>query len=1028
MNIKLPREIDAKFNQLKARLWKVQTLQTSLAVFVALSVSWLLVFFLDRQTDTAAAVRLILLSLGCAFALWPLCRWLLTWVVREPGFKRLAVLVQRRYRLLGDRLLGIVELANESTRPAHFSEELYEAAIKQVSDDASTYDFDQSVSTRQLRRLIITASAAGLVIMSLSGLFPGAAANAFARWIAPYQGVPRYTLVRINNLEARGTMVHGEPFEVAAEVRYLSFWRPKTVRAQFDSQRPLEPTSVADQAINLQVPGQFENRILEVRVGDATARLPVEPVFRPKLIDIGGEEILPGYLQRSPRPVSISGGVLEVLEGSTVSLHGTVSRELKDAELQWSEESENRLTIDGANFSSAPLSLTNVYRAALDWRDRLDLRNAEPWQFTVRHNPDRSPAIELPELGFDNAILDTEVLALRMVARDDFGVDSFGLDWRIDSKAPDLKMSETEFHDGSVHRSQPELDVTFYFSPSIYGVPAGVTMALQGFATDFLPGREPVKTAVHRIHVVSSAEHAELLRSRLESLLTYLEEIGWLQEKLLEASTQLSEDEGLDEAAMKNRLEDQIDDQGMNAAQLNQLAQQGFDVLQEAMRNARFSDEMMEQWTQTMSQMQSLAQQDMAQASQSLSSARRNQENRSEHLSEAQRRQRQILEALEALQTQVNEGLDAMEAMTLAERLRSISARESEMEEKLMESAADVIGKFPDELAPRYRAIHDRLFEKQTEAGTQAQTLQQEIGRFFERTARQPYGDVNEAMKETKAVEAMMAIGELIQENIAMQAAEELSDWAKQFDDWASLLEPEESGGGGGGEGGEILDLTRQLMALLRLRESELTLRVQTTLLERKREEFLAELLTRRTGDLSVTQQQLRSKLEEIILEMPILEIEAVLQEAREAMDQVVERLDREDTGEETVASQTEAIDVISDAINLINEQARRMSQGDPSMAQQIAMMMQMASMGQGRALGTTPSNSGNPGGGDTDRTAEDLVGQTSGDAGQGRSRQRSSGRLEDRPTEFRRAFEQYYRQLERLERQLPGTESVVQP
>ncbi len=1040
MKIELPSQLEARFGRLRRRLRRVQTLQALLAVVTALGVSYLAVFLLDRSWDTAQAVRAAILGTGWAAAGWVALRWMFRWIVRPPGVKELASLVQRRYRQLGDRLLGIVELADESARPPHFSEELYEAAIQQVSADALHYDFDQAASTLGLRRLAVVSVVLGLILAVLRGAFPGAAVNAFSRWLTPYREVPRYTLVRIENLRAAGIAVHGEAFEAVAQIRYESFWRPKNVRARFEGERPLEASAAGGQ-LRVQVPGQHNSRVLEVSLGDASALLSVEPVFRPKLAEIGGQERLPAYLKQPDREVKISGGVLEVLEGSAVSLRGKISRNLAFAALCCDGKDEPlALTVNGTEFFSAPLHLTNVYEASLTWRDALGLTNPEPWRFAIRHKADQQPSIDLPELGFDSAILDTEVLALRVTSRDDFGIREFGLNWRWNTEPPpSATLRKEEFYDRSLNRSQTELDATFYFSPVIFQIPAGNTLEFRGFATDFHPARQPVETTAYRVHILSSVEHAEFIRSRLETLLTHLEEISRLQEKLAAAAANLRENLDGEPEALKNRLQDQLDDQTANAAQLNLLAQQGFETLQEAMRNARFTDAMMKQWTETMTQMESLAQQKMADASQSLRAAQKNPARRSQNLADAQQIQEEILRELEAMQSGVNENLDAMEAMTLAERLRAIGNEESEIEQALMKQASETIGLFPDELAPRFQANNERLAETQRDASQKTQQIQQEISRFFERTQRKVYGKVSQSIQTSEAAEKLLQVRRQIQDNISMQAVENLADWAEQFHKWAELLNPASSqnpGDGNGSNGENTIDLTQLLMSLLRLRENELTLRTQTQLLNQKQNsknsqdgktpttpKFPAE----QTTQLAQSQIRIQEKLSAAAAENPLPEIDSVLQEANIQMDKVTQLLQQNQTGEPTIAGETDAIHILTDAVNLINEQARRKNPSDAGIARQIAIMMQMASIGQGQSMSSQPASGGNRIGGDTNQSAEGQAGNAAGNANTPRHVPRFSGQTANLPTEFRRAFEHYFRKLEQLETAWPPPASASQ-
>ena len=207
-------------------------------------------------------------------------------------------------------------------------------------------------------------------------------------------------------------------------------------------------------------------------------------------------------------------------------------------------------------------------------------------------------------------------------------------------------------------------------------------------------------------------------------------------------------------------------------------------------------------------------------------------------------------------------------------------------------------------------------------------------------------------------------------------------------------------------------------MALLRLRESELTLRVQTRLLNGKRDD--PEFLEEQIGDLTKSQVGIQDRLVDVLLENPLPDLDKVLDEAHVEMDTVIDLLNEQETGDSTVAGETGAINDMTDAINIINEQAQKKSSSSSSMAQQMAMMMQMAAMAKGQSMSQTPSDSGSPAGGDTDQAAEGQEGETRGPADDARGVSRGAGMTDNLPTEFRHVFEHYFRELEALEATLP--------
>src|SRR5687768_10944659 len=146
VTVTLPENLERQFSHLRQRLFSLETLLAIGAGLSAVLSSLLLIIISDRLWDTPVWLRTILFACGVLGSAAALLWWLRKWIINPPDTKALAVLVQRKYRRLGDRLLGIVELSNEATRPAYFSPELYRAAISQVNDEASKYDFQQAAN------------------------------------------------------------------------------------------------------------------------------------------------------------------------------------------------------------------------------------------------------------------------------------------------------------------------------------------------------------------------------------------------------------------------------------------------------------------------------------------------------------------------------------------------------------------------------------------------------------------------------------------------------------------------------------------------------------------------------------------------------------------------------------------------------------------------------------------------------------------------------------------------------------------
>ncbi|MHB8522241.1 MAG: hypothetical protein ACYDH9_15990 [Limisphaerales bacterium] len=1017
ITVDLPEGLRGQFAQVSRRLWTAETVVAACCAGGGLIVSYLAVFVSDRFWDTPVWVRTAAAVAGLSAVIGAGGWWAKRWIFNRRDLRALAIRVQRHYRRLGDRLLGIVELADERARPAHFSPALYQAAIQQVAAEAAAFDFRQTVSVQPAKSsATMLLGLLGLGLLPLL-LLPGAGWNAFRRWLAPAAAIERYTLVTLEDVPRQQIVAHGEPFEVEGTVRYRSFWRPTRAFGQYDRESRIE-AGVQGDRVRFRVPGQTQRGVLKLQVGDGQQRVTILPTYRPSLQQLSATITLPQYLGYSPLDEDIPNGSLSVLEGSRVSFQGKTSRALTSARVQLDEKPPQPLAVQGGAFSSESLDLAGVSRCVFTWRDQLGLENGAPGRLAIQARNDAPPEPELPDLARESTILAGEVVEVKAVARDDFGVRDLGLNWE---RASDWQSTNTSarqtFRVQAESHQQKELAETFRFSPALLNIPADSTIELQAYARDFFPGRQPVTTPVYRIYVLGNAQHAEMVRARLESLMSRLEEVTRLQEKITGDTRDLKNagKPATDETAQ--RIGETAEDQSRNAANLDQLTKEGGKVLWEALKNPTFSEQTLRDWSKKFGQMQQLAQGPMPQASQTLKSAGQSAQSRADKLERALKTEEEILAALAQMQKRVNEGLDQLQALTLAQRLRKVGSTEQGIAAHLQQIVPETIGLAPNELPAQFQKAQTSLAGEQDNAQKESEVLRGEISRFFERTQRQNYGQVNREMTEHHTGDELDRIRGLIHENISMDAMQNLATWSRRFSDWADKLEPppaSSAGGGGGGGGGDAPDnqLMKELLALLRLREGETTLRQQTRLVEQQKTDPAAYAGGARL--LSNVQQKLNEDLGAVQKQNPLAEIEAPLEEARTAMQQNGSLLQKPQTDQAADREETRTIELLSDAINLINEQAQRRN-GSPSSGSgdEMAFLLQMMALGQQPGMGMNPNGGGNTAGGTTDRPTTPLAGDPTGKRAESRDVRKASGAGATLPTEFRDALENYFHGIE---------------
>lgn len=1023
---RLPATLRAQFAALERRLWRLESSRALAGALIGPALTLGLLWLSDRLWDTPIWLRTLLFLLACAATAAYAIGWARHWVWQKRDLRALSRLVQQQQRRLGDRLLGAVELATGSNLPAEMSPSLCQAAIDQVAGEAAKHDFQTAANPRSTRRHLLTLAGLAFPLLAVCFAVPAAGWNAIQRWALPLADIERYTFVQLAVAQPAQVVPHGEEFTVPVEVRYRAFWRPASVRAQLGQQPELR-TQVEQGNIRLTVPGQTQPGQLTIHVGDARARIAIEPMHRPALKELVADVELPAYLKYPAQTETLRGGSYSLLEGSKAGFRGTVNRPIVAAHLSVNDRDPIQLPVKETTFETPVSDWVGASTVNFGWQDASGLTNRAAWTLGFSRHQDQPPTIALPGLPPDQALLETDILPIKLAGTDDYGVKELGIRWLLAS-ALDLsgKPLERVYRFNTSSPQNKAAGETYLLSPSLLGIPPDTIIEVRGLALDHFPDRAPVMTEPHRVYVIGLVRHAEVIRQQLENLFAQLEEVTRREESIAAKTRELSDlpEQKLSTEEAGKAAGEQAKEQQRNAQDLERLAREGAQTVREAMRNPTFNEETIRDWARTLKGMQDVAQQEMKQAGEQLQSAQQQQsssQQRSQDLAQAQQSEQQALDKLQQLQQQVNKGLDSLQAQTLAQRLRRLGGQETQLGGRLQELVAETIGLRPDQLSEHHRRANSNISGDQDKAREEAGKVHEEMSRFFDRTQRENYGEVAKAMKEGNVTNSLDQVRGLVASNITFQAMNELGTWAQRFTDWADKLEPKKDSQSGSGQGqgqGDTPqdDLTRQLMALLRMREKENTLRQQTRLLDEQKQEV--PKFDESVRKLAETQQQLREDLERLQRENGVPQLDEALQEGQQAMKQAEALLRSPNTGEPTDKAQVKVLEVLTDLVNLINEQAQQQQQQSAqsaAAAQEMEFLMQMAQQqpGQGKPMlaGSTPGM--NQSGGGTGQPGNRPAGDARGADAAGRSVDRGSGSTRAVPAEFRSALENYYKAME---------------
>lgn len=1043
---RMPESLVRQIDSAQRRLWAVETTVAAVGGFCGLLLSYLLLFVSDRFWETPAALRFLFTAagvVGAALGAW----WWASHLGRRRDPRATAQLIQKRYPRLGDRLLSVIELSRQEQLPVNVSPALLNAAMRQVARESSALSFEAAVPTDWLRRWTPAGIVAvGLTVAALA-FTPLAGINAFKRWVRPSGGEKRFTFTQLLPLDGRRVVAYGEPFRVDAKLAAETRRRPAEGTARVERQAPVE-TKLQGDAYRFEVPGQTRAARLAVAVGDAREGTAIEPMFRPDLSALTADIAMPAYLQYPALRIDARKGAIDVLEGSLVSFEGRVSRPLAEATV--TGIADMKLMLAGAEFRSPRLPLTDVASLKFIWRDAVGLSCRTPFELKIALRKDEPPRVDCRGLDRATAMLEDETLRFSVEADDDFGVRKIGIKWQVVQDATGATPGTAGGADGlpggtngasGVADGKPQdrqLAAETRFAPKALGIGPG-RVTLRAVALDYKPDRVESESAPYTIMILDRAEHAKLVQQMLEKIAQRIEEIGRTEQQQVETTQRLREelaklmDQAPDAKAKQemekqlDKLADQLNDAKLQEQANKEAAQRAAEDLKkigkEAVRNDQIPSQAMKEMAKLMEMLRELAKGEMQQAQQSLQNAQNagqqsQQGQRSEQMKQAQQQQEEAAKKLQDLAKQMQQAGERLLAETLVNRLKAAARNEKEVGAELASVAPRTVGATLAQLPPGLRQRVQLQESKQTLTQKKVKDIKDDMGFFLRRQIMQELHDVHEEMDKMNVVDELGRVAALINNNLAGQAVEQAGRWEKQLLAWADKLKAKNDRDGGGGEGKKQPEpppwLMEMVLRLARVRAQEEDLREQTRAVEERR--AADEKYAERAKALTDRQDGLLTQFDQIPEDVKLppavqMRLSPLWEAVDKAMADTIVLLRKPNTGGDTIAAQTEVIEILG---KLFDEASKSGGGGGgQASAQQMAQMMGQGGGGSGGG-GGGGSGGGNPNGGGTSQASGRAGGRGDGAATADRRLDHAGGRdTASLPVEFRDALEGYYNAAE---------------
>ena len=1009
----IPDELAGPLAKVRLRLWTTKILEMLCVVCMLLITAYLLVFSLERLWDTSSAGRRLTLMclIGCTGTLGAFTIY--RWVLHHHAWKAMGHFLQRWNRRHGDRVLAAIELTSaDGDTLAMESPQLRAAAIKQLAGQIAETDLQAAVDQTTIRkRALILAGLALPAVLSLL-LAPQASLNTSKRLFLPWQDTDRYTFVDLQTLPATLVIPHGEPFDITATLSAQAHWQPNSGKATLLTTNQQTEAARDGQSYQFHFPGLIAAETARLSIGDCVRELRIEPTIRPGLTSLVAEVTRPPYLQLPPVEKPVAGSQFDAVSGSMLTFTGTISRALAEVDVR--SEPKPSTSLSGTQFTTSVLAIQETPLALeIHWRDQLGLEGKSPHRFRLLGKEDSAPLVTLhSDAPSQIAMLEDDALLLSVRAKDDFGIREIGYLWGD----TDLGPAEAWNIRQRLQPGQPDMDqlgADLTFAPKKLGL-ENKTWNIWAYALDYKPDRAPAFSEPRSVLVLNHREHAEVIQAQFGQLQEQLEDIARQESHLKETTEALAKHDTLDAEAIKQQREAEL----RNAKALEKLAKNSEKLLQDALKNKALDQSALAPWSEMMATMKEVATQDMPAVAEALQEAASEASSGGAGgsptqvagggkaaLAEAAEKQQEAVNKLSKAMQQGQQTKEKLEAATFINRLRIVGDGESSLASTMRTAMMETLGLSPAELTSTQKVTLSKRQHQQSEWGKETQYILSDLQHYHQRTKKEAYAKVHSMMQAADVVTEMGLLEQRLLRNQHGWVVRSALHWSEQFHAWADALSPkqgetppaDESGSGEGSMQGDM----RTMLALMRLVQREMPLRNETRLLDQRKE--VIDDHTSQASALASEQWTVGRSVAGILATVFQPAVQQRLHQAAKAIDDAGKLLDQANTSGETIAAQTEVIELLGQA-------AKSSGQG----AGKSAGMEALADMLEEMQIGNSPG--GNPIGGTSSLASQKAKGAADRDDAEDRNIDKTSGLAhDDLPAEFRDALGYFFEQREVL-------------
>jgi hypothetical protein len=527
---------------------QLASLRTRIRLTVAaIGLGWLVVALgaavgaaclLDWQLHLPADLRLLLLLGAVGLTGWTVWRCLWRPLTTPLGDVQLAIRVEQTHPELEERLSSAVEfLAAGPDSGWSGSPVLVRATVDQALGDAQQVSFTDVVRLDPLRRSLGAALAVLLVVMGLGVAGPESSRIALARFVNPFTQTqwPKRTYLAV--VEAPEQVAKGENFQFTIGVRKGVVPRKLTVHYEFEGGEQAEDSLAAN------AQGQFIGTLGRVTRPfsfyaecdeDRTDTRRVALIERPKLQGLTLTCTYPKYTGQAPETLRPGQGNVSAVWGTQVSLSAATNKPITAAAFTFPRQrpADARLTFTQRAVSGR-FRITADAGYNIRVRDEA-LESLSRGFYRITCVKDRAPSVFIDKPGVDKQVTSRARVRLKVVAKDDWGMQQIGLSRQTGATKTSANPSPVDvlLYKGEGRPRQHMTEYMLDLAPMKLSHGSVVEYWAWATDTDNLNGPHRGKSRTFRLLIVSPERMAQILDNQLLQLRQEIEQVVQLQQQV----------------------------------------------------------------------------------------------------------------------------------------------------------------------------------------------------------------------------------------------------------------------------------------------------------------------------------------------------------------------------------------------------------------------------------------------------------------------------------------------------------------